>query len=401
MDHKSLVSGHAESMRYCCTADRAGSHLHLPLSLDEFSKPVLGVERLELRNKDQVISKYEEWRATGKMPIAASASKTDKADTSKSVIAVDQAWLWIFKAAAIAAVNHRGAKSPDLTIPYPQVWDTSGGRLRLMVGKFLSDLIRLQDDFRAHKSFDARSSEHTITNQTDRATELFDVYENFIHLLSDEALEYAKFKDRTATYFSVSDLDVTKEADLFHHIRDVREELSMIRAILRQQEEVWKKCIGTLFPDHWKENRFQNPAAVLWKIPMDAFNGQNIGDQRMASKYEPIWHEIARPQEQFANYKQRIVQLDEDAARVEASIETTLDLRAKHAGLQEAHSTALMSAAVFGFTLITIIFTPLSFMMALFALPIKRFQDHQVPSRWENTGAYHTHFIGRFTSKQH
>jgi hypothetical protein len=58
---------------------------------------------------------------------------------------------------------------------------------------------------------------------------------------------------------------------------------------------------------------------------------------------------------------------------------------------------AIMSAAVFGFTIITIIFTPLSFVVALFALPIDRFQKQQVPSVWtDQAGMYSTNYMGNW-----
>ena len=43
-------------------------------------------------------------------------------------------------------------------------------------------------------------------------------------------------------------------------------------------------------------------------------------------------------------------------------------------GVLLAQSSYLLSAAVIGFTVITIIFTPLSFFSSLFALPIDRFE---------------------------
>jgi Mg2+ and Co2+ transporter CorA len=79
---------------------------------------------------------------------------------------------------------------------------------------------------------------------------------------------------------------------------------------------------------------------------------------------------IQRPQFQFAKFKRQIAKLNEDAERVERAIDRKLDLKTKHASLNEAHATAIMSAAVFGFTIITIIFMPLSFLVSLFALPI-------------------------------
>jgi hypothetical protein len=50
----------------------------------------------------------------------------------------------------------------------------------------------------------------------------------------------------------------------------------------------------------------------------------------------------------------------------------------KHASLRESHATSMMSAAIFGFTLITIIFTSLSLFASLFALPINRLQAQQI-----------------------
>lgn len=126
------------------------------------------------------------------------------------------------------------------------------------------------------------------------------------------------------------------------------------------------------------------------------------GNPMTGSHYTKVWREIERPQAQFEQYKRRIDQLDESAARVEASIATVLDLKAKHASMKEAHSTSVMSAAVFGFTLVTIIFTPLSFMLSLFALPIQRLQDHQVKSQWGGDsapGVYKTNYVGKFMGK--
>jgi hypothetical protein len=89
--------------------------------------------------------------------------------------------------------------------------------------------------------------------------------------------------------------------------------------------------------------------------------------------------------------------LDADAERVARAIDRKLDLKATHASLKEAHTTAIMSAAVFRFTLITIIFTPLSFIVSLFALPIDRFQKDQVPSVWnDQTGMYSTNYVGKW-----
>ena len=153
----------------------------------------------------------------------------------------------------------------------------------------------------------------------------------------------------------------------------------MIKSLLLQQEEVWQDFMNNAWPEHWENGQFKSPP----------------------SKESDLegWRMIARPQRQFEKYKRRIAQLDEDADRVGQSISTRLELKSKHAGMQKAHATAVMSAAVFGFTIITIVFTPLSFMLSLFALPLELLQGYQINSRWPDTGAYSTAYVGKWFGK--
>ncbi|KAK5044768.1 hypothetical protein LTR84_010424 [Exophiala bonariae] len=61
-----------------------------------------------------------------------------------------------------------------------------------------------------------------------------------------------------------------------------------------------------------------------------------------------------------------------------------------------------MSAAVLGFTIITIRFTPLTFITGLFALPVRQFQDNQIISRRGDaqspTGVNTINYIGKITA---
>ena len=73
---------------------------------------------------------------------------------------------------------------------------------------------------------------------------------------------------------------------------------------------------------------------------------------------------------------------------------------AKHASLRESHATAMMSAAIFGFTLITIVFTPLSFFASLFSLPIDRLQVHQTGGLFsDQSGMYSARYVGTYMGK--
>ncbi|KAK0262068.1 hypothetical protein B0A54_05017 [Friedmanniomyces endolithicus] len=65
----------------------------------------------------------------------------------------------------------------------------------------------------------------------------------------------------------------------------------------------------------------------------------------------------------------RIERLDKDAERVQALIPQILDLKRSYVAMKESHWTAVTGVAILGFTVVTIIFTPLIFVVALLAVP--------------------------------
>jgi hypothetical protein len=75
---------------------------------------------------------------------------------------------------------------------------------------------------------------------------------------------------------------------------------------------------------------------------------------------------------------------------------TLLDFKSKHAGLRESHYSFIISAAVVGFTIVTIIFAPLSFMTALLAVPIDTFQTSQTASTLNNGSPF---YLSGFVNK--
>lgn len=160
---------------------------------------------------------------------------------------------------------------------------------------------------------------------------------------------------------------IDKEKDFIHQMSDIRDEIVMIRNIIDQQEEVW----GLFYRDlkdqmnHWDAN--------LVRI-------------------------ITRPNEQLPKFKLRIQKIDENAERVERWILVQLDLKSKHAGLKESQNSTTLGTSVIGFTVITVIFTPLSFISSLFALPIDKLQQKQHSTADGNT-FYTSGYIGKWMSK--
>jgi hypothetical protein len=217
---------------------------------------------------------------------------------------------------------------------------------------------------------------------------LLDIFERSIVTLSDRVKRYTSST-------SVGALDKDRELGFYHEIDDLREELSMIKSVLLQQEEIWKQFVSQAFADRWKDNKLT----------------PNANDDTS------LWSHLTRPQAQLPKFFDRIDRLNQDARRVEETISIRLDLQAKHASIRqaeakeveakakdrEAHMTAVMSTAVFGFTMVTIVFTPLSFLLALFALPIRNLQNQQVPlQRTNDSGAtyvYTSNYVGKWVGK--
>lgn len=207
---------------------------------------------------------------------------------------------------------------------------------------------------------------------------LFTIFARSISRVSESVNEYIGSSD------GMGYISIDREKQFLHEIEDIRDELSMIQTVLFEQEEVWRDFAYSTWPDYWPagpEGKFQPPSQP---------SSQND------AKEEEKWNIIQRPQQQFAKFKRRLRKLDGDAERVHKSIELKLDLKARHASLKEARTASAVSASVFGFTIITIIFTPLSFLVGLFALPIDSLQRNQNTPDGGNTAVYSSRYIGKY-----
>lgn len=315
------------------------------LTLDEYSYPALPETILDRRNDDQTLIRL------GKKSLHPYVARG-----AGSLVMVDQIWVWQAQDALIFA-----RLEEDYVLRYPIVSRTNALLTSYgQVGVFLADAL------------DSTESDSIL-----------DQFQTAIVKLAEEVAEYSK-------QTGVDSIGINEEKEFFHEINDIREELSMIQRVLSQQEEVWRDFTSNAWPEFCTD-------------PMGGrSNYQITGTQSDSEKQDQkeIMQLIGRPRILIQKRQRRIAQLDEDAERVERSIGIQLDLKKQHTSLQEAHATAIISAAAFGFAVITIIFTPLSFAMSLFALPIDRFQESQIPSRWTSeAGMYSTKYIGTWAGK--
>ncbi|KAI8946179.1 hypothetical protein F4801DRAFT_583659 [Xylaria longipes] len=400
-------AGQTQHLKFCVSKRRKFLEGYMPLTLDEYCSPALSQNILKIRNHDQVLGRYEKSRRERD-----NDAQIPPGNEKEAPSLLDQLWtiVWTYMTRLRYLINPGRRKKlndqppakamagedlpPTNTVFVRQAWIWKIGdhiitnlsdeiiplhsfmRLRdqepcLSIALLLGDLLELFDN-------PAREAPGPLLK----------IYENALSVISEDVNQYVKSA-------LIEDIDLEREKDFIHQISDLREELSMIKSVLAEQEEVWKEFTGLMWPNQGPD---QQPGDQQPGDRRNTRDPTSVGSEQSAwSVIGDKWfRELWRTQSRFNKYRRRISKLEQDAERVERNISTQLDLKQKHAAMKEAHSTAVISAAVFGFTIITIIFAPLSFVAALFALPIDEFNKGKKGN--EADGVYSSNYIGKWSA---
>ena len=355
-----------KDFNYCSTSNFNYLGLQCASTLDEYCHPSLDDETLADRNASQVLSRYQH-------------NLNEFPREERNIIIVPQLWIWTFDDRLFTAthksivaelfdlfssVGNVETYKDEISSYFTTMRSSapqSGLFVDLLVGLIISECVN---------TLNARLS-------IELSRSVFGVFENSISQLSAKVRKYTNSQ-------ALGKNSIDLEKLFIFQVSDIREELSMIQSVLDEQEQVWRQYIKAKFPEFWT-----NP-------PEDQFVFPSHFDGKVLSALK----NLERPQTQFAKYKRQIAQLDADAERVANSINLQLDLKSRHASLKEAHLATLMSSAVIGFTIITIIFTPLAFLVSLFALSVNHFQQHQSNSTLANGAPfYDSNYVGKWLGK--
>jgi hypothetical protein len=307
--------------------------IHLERTLDETSYPGLNPNLLSKRNVDQVVT-----RELIKTP----GTQEESTHTETPILLVAQLWLWRIDNIILSAHSltpsseHNGF--PYLANPPPHSPDDDARcDWNLLTHTLVPDLL-LGVVIAGHiRRFDEEYDRGGVT---------------FLPTLEIFDSAVASILSNTDDYLStdsVSKLDIGKEMTFLHRISDIRNEIAMIQEVLDQQDEI----LGSL---------------------MDDIHRQRIKDDQPELKQEErAWDVMNQAKDLLKKYIKRTVKIDRDAERIEKAVLDKLNLKRTHASIQDAHNSVILGAAVIGFTVVTIIFTPLSFLVGLFALPVDQF----------------------------
>jgi hypothetical protein len=172
--------------------------------------------------------------------------------------------------------------------------------------------------------------------------------------IQEEAFDYGD-SDRTAAnapLFVDKLLDIGAETDLLAEIKDIRDELNMISKVLEDQRNILPDMEASITDIYREEHKSQQDVKRRFKDMLKTIDTHIKDLERM----------------------------DKQAKRIYESITDLLDLKQKHANAFEARfardqaaGTARQSQTIMVFTIVTIIFLPLSFIAAMFTINIQEF----------------------------
>jgi Mg2+ and Co2+ transporter CorA len=209
---------------------------------------------------------------------------------------------------------------------------------------------RKPNRFSRHLEAEGRQREH----QNRRSTP----HHSHRHALTDPPTREDLYDSGThanAPLFVDKLLDIGAETDLLAETKDIRDELNMIKKVLEDQRNV--------LPD-------------LETSIKDIYKEEHKNQQEVARRFKDLTKTLD-------THTRDLDRMDNQAERIYKSITDLLDLKQKHANAFEARfardqaaGTARQGQTIMVFTIVTIIFLPLSFIAALFTINIREF-PHQ------------------------
>ncbi|KAM0190411.1 hypothetical protein ACHAPI_009400 [Fusarium lateritium] len=349
------------------------------MTLDQYYYPTL--TDTDSRDKDQVLSKYLEMKAlkVDRPPTASTIpNSTDQIvkDRPISILKVDQIWMWIVDektiiTASTEAEDRNGNSKASLlqTVLDSIIYGEKRGIfehptsahsmmdliLVVATGLFAKKFVPLPDSLGRIFKTPLEVFRESLRHAADE--EIF-LYQTFLRELNGQKRR-DMWQDKSPSDHVIKDMpshplssssdpySISPEAKVLDTIRDIRDELHMLKSLVEDQELVWKQA----FKDRTLEDFFQ-------------------------------YHQPCTPEDVKKDLDNMLIEVE----TINDSINTLLDLRQKQASISQANDTAKQSNTIFVFTVITIVFLPLSFLSSLFALDISSFPhesgDLKYPGWW-------------------
>ncbi|CAG8919162.1 unnamed protein product [Penicillium salamii] len=354
-----------------------------PMTLDQYFYPTIA--DTNERDKSQVVSRYLEREmlknhaaqgiadsrnVNAQDPIAPSM------DVDRTILIVDQVWMWILDGSTIITSSSKPPNQREdilsagirdfvmsnqskSSLERVKSMDTMievvlGVATGLFMKRIISSEKRLAEDRPDMKSA-LEVFRESIRSVANAETNLF---RDFMNSLENEKKNPSErhhkgwIDDMPENPYHI----ISEEARLLDEIKDIHDELNMLRTLAESQQLVWQQAFQTKELDSFTHFQF---------------------------------HDTCTPNMILRDIQDMIT----EAEMVQESINTLLDLRQKQASIKEAefgrrqaNDTAKQANIVLVFTLVTILFLPLSFLSSVFALNVTEFphgsESVEYQARW-------------------
>ncbi|KAI1740152.1 hypothetical protein F4680DRAFT_419819 [Xylaria scruposa] len=360
-----------EKVKLEITDGLSARFIHHERTLDETHYPSLSAHVLASRNETQVVSR--EWNR--------------KQDKSKDgpILTVPQLWIWMVDGHIISAYPERDPENFETQLgPDFNLLSSAGIGIGFIIAEHISRFDKKQPDWEFLSPLD--------------------FFEAGVFQVLEDVQAYTDIK-------TVSRPDLKKEHDYMFRIADIREELAMIQTILSRQFDILDKLISDFEcynPESLSFLDRKGSTQIDDSITTHDGSLKHINVSLMANQ----WEKVKRSRNDITRYLKRVSKIDNDAERIEKGIQDQLNLKRTHASIRDAEASLLaaragliISAAVIGFTVITVIFAPLAFVTALFALPLDALLKNQVQldggggdadDKQKASPAYTTNYVGKW-----
>lgn len=321
----------------------------LDRTLDEAYFPSMDDAFFAKRNTDQVVSR--EWRR-----------KFHKVNPdSAPLLLVSQTWLWNFNDSVL--LSSHSIKRTSSRFPRFSIY--RGRVVPYFFGQGPAPSIELQMGLIIASQVSEFGEEHDREDNGSKFKSALHMFETaVISALSD----VQRYLDAKPGSYNIKQ-QKKKEQGFIHDMSDIHSELDMIMSVLEQQKKIM--------------NKFLRETKDL--------------QERATSQDKEGWAQVKQARALLNDYTERVEKIHRDGDRVDKTIESYLNLKRTYASIEDTRNSLMVGFAATAFAFVTVIFTPLSFMTSLFALPVDQFARQQYREEGSEDSVFKSSYIARWT----
>ncbi|KAF4964065.1 hypothetical protein FSARC_7966 [Fusarium sarcochroum] len=347
-------------------------------------------EASNAKNPDQVVVKYFKRQI---LPNDQANTGAVNNPRPTKLLMVKQMWIWrIDDATLITAFPDRGhSDKPELLSEISGALESDRPvTLDLMISRMLKCLVRFVDA-PTNAGLDENLFHIFEQSIAHWAQEYLNRYEKFCtcqdHLNRSGTLNAEDLANRTDSENKIC--DIKGEVNDLKEIKDVIDELKMIQRVLEDQKTAIYQ---------YSQRRLEHTVNKHHAIRGEMFQLEDEKDE-MKPTLDAITSQISKAQS-----------LSKDASSVEESLKNLLDLKQKQGSLiavrdtrslanqadDRAKDSARQNQLLFIFTVVTVVFTPISFTSTFMAVPTQQFPHDGEEVSWEWWQLFLAGFVAEF-----